>query len=309
MAVYGDILATIGGTPMVELARLARREGVNARIIAKIEARNPGGSTKDRAALYMIRDAEAAGALRPGMLLVEPTSGNTGLGLALAAAVLGYRLVLTMPDTMSIERRKLAAAYGADIVLTPGAEGMRGAVEAAERIAREQNGFIPSQFTNPSNARAHYMTTAREILADMEGEPIAAFVSSVGTGGTLTGNGRALKEADPATRVIAVEPAESPLLSKGKAGPHGIQGIGANFVPEVLDRALIDEVMTVTTAQALETARLAARCEGVLCGISSGAALRAALTLGARREYAGRAIVVILPDTGERYLSTALFGG
>lgn len=309
MAVYGDILATIGGTPMVELARLARREGVNARIIAKIEARNPGGSTKDRAALYMIRDAEAAGALRPGMLLVEPTSGNTGLGLALAAAVLGYRLVLTMPDTMSIERRKLAAAYGTDIVLTPGAEGMRGAVEAAERIAREQNGFIPSQFTNPSNARAHYMTTAREILADMEGEPIAAFVSSVGTGGTLTGNGRALKEADPATRVIAVEPAESPLLSKGKAGPHGIQGIGANFVPEVLDRALIDEVMTVTTAQALETARLAARCEGVLCGISSGAALRAALTLGARSEYAGRAIVVILPDTGERYLSTALFGG
>ena len=309
MAVYGDILATIGGTPMVELARLARREGVNARIIAKIEARNPGGSTKDRAALYMIRDAEAAGALRPGMLLVEPTSGNTGLGLALAAAVLGYRLVLTMPDTMSIERRKLAAAYGANIVLTPGAEGMRGAVEAAERIAREQNGFIPSQFTNPSNARAHYMTTAREILADMEGEPIAAFVSSVGTGGTLTGNGRALKEADPATRVIAVEPAESPLLSKGKAGPHGIQGIGANFVPEVLDRALIDEVMTVTTAQALETARLAARCEGVLCGISSGAALRAALTLGARSEYAGRAIVVILPDTGERYLSTALFGG
>lgn len=309
MAVYGDILATIGGTPMVELARLARREGVNARIIAKIEARNPGGSTKDRAALYMIRDAEAAGALRPGMLLVEPTSGNTGLGLALAAAVLGYRLVLTMPDTMSIERRKLAAAYGADIVLTPGAEGMRGAVEAAERIAREQNGFIPSQFTNPSNARAHYMTTAREILADMEGEPIAAFVSSVGTGGTLTGNGRALKEADPATRVIAVEPAESPLLSQGKAGPHGIQGIGANFVPEVLDRALIDEVMTVTTAQALETARLAARCEGVLCGISSGAALRAALTLGARSEYAGRAIVVILPDTGERYLSTALFGG
>ena len=307
MAVYGDILATIGGTPMVELARLARREGVNARIIAKIEARNPGGSTKDRAALYMI--PEAAGALRPGMLLVEPTSGNTGLGLALAAAVLGYRLVLTMPDTMSIERRKLAAAYGADIVLTPGAEGMRGAVEAAERIAREQNGFIPSQFTNPSNARAHYMTTAREILADMEGEPIAAFVSSVGTGGTLTGNGRALKEADPATRVIAVEPAESPLLSKGKAGPHGIQGIGANFVPEVLDRALIDEVMTVTTAQALETARLAARCEGVLCGISSGAALRAALTLGARSEYAGRAIVVILPDTGERYLSTALFGG
>ena len=309
MAVYGDILATIGGTPMVELARLARREGVNARIIAKIEARNPGGSTKDRAALYMIRDAETAGALRPGMLLVEPTSGNTGLGLALAAAVLGYRLVLTMPDTMSIERRKLAAAYGADIVLTPGAEGMRGAVEAAERIAREQNGFIPSQFTNPSNARAHYMTTAREILADMEGEPIAAFVSSVGTGGTLTGNGRALKEADPATRVIAVEPAESPLLSQGQAGPHGIQGIGANFVPEVLDRALIDEVMTVTTAQALETARLAARCEGVLCGISSGAALRAALTLGARSEYAGRAIVVILPDTGERYLSTALFGG
>ena len=309
MAVYGDILATIGGTPMVELARLARREGVNARIIAKIEARNPGGSTKDRAALYMIRDAEAAGALRPGMLLVEPTSGNTGLGLALAAAVLGYRLVLTLPATMSIDRRKLAAAYGADIVLTPGAEGMRGAVEAAERIAREQNGFIPSQFTNPSNARAHYMTTAREILADMEGEPIAAFVSSVGTGGTLTGNGRALKEADPATRVIAVEPAESPLLSKGKAGPHGIQGIGANFVPEVLDRALIDEVMTVTTAQALETARLAARCEGVLCGISSGAALRAALTLGARSEYAGRAIVVILPDTGERYLSTALFGG
>lgn len=309
MSVYENILDTIGSTPMVEMNRLSAAHGVKARIIAKIESRNPGGSTKDRAALYMIRDAEQAGKLKPGMLLVEPTSGNTGLGLALAAAVLGYKLVLTMPDTMSIERRKLAAAYGAEIVLTPGRDGMRGAVEAAERIAREQNGFIPGQFDNPANANAHYMTTAREILKDMDGEPVAAFISAVGTGGTLTGNGRALKEADASTRVIAVEPAESPLLSEGKAGPHGIQGIGANFIPKVLDRDLIDEVITVKTDDALATAREAARREGVLCGISSGAALKAALELGARDEYAGRAIVVILPDTGERYLSTALFEG
>lgn len=308
MAIYKNILDTIGGTPLVELNALALKAGAGARILAKLEARNPGGSAKDRAALYMIRAAESAGALKKGMLLVEPTSGNTGVGLALAAAVLGYQLVLVMPDTMSIERRKLAAAYGARIVLTPGALGMRGAVEEAERIAREENGFIPDQFNNPANAQAHYDTTAREILADMAGEPVAAFVSAVGTGGTLTGIGRALREADAGTRIVAVEPAESPLLSGGKAGPHGIQGIGANFVPGVLDRALIDEVMTVKTEDALETARMAARTEGVLCGISSGAALAAALRLGARSEYAGRTIVTVLPDTGERYLSTALFG-
>lgn len=308
MAIYKNILDTIGGTPLVELNALALKAGAGARILAKLEARNPGGSAKDRAALYMIRAAESAGALKKGMLLVEPTSGNTGVGLALAAAVLGYQLVLVMPDTMSIERRKLAAAYGARIVLTPGALGMRGAVEEAERIAREENGFIPDQFNNPANANAHYETTAREILADMAGEPIAAFVSAVGTGGTLTGIGRALREADAGTRIVAVEPAESPLLSGGKAGPHGIQGIGANFVPGVLDRALIDEVMTVKTEDALDTARMAARTEGVLCGISSGAALAAALRLGARSEYAGRTIVTVLPDTGERYLSTALFG-
>lgn len=308
MAIYKNILDTIGGTPLVELNALALKAGAGARILAKLEARNPGGSAKDRAALYMIRAAESAGALKKGMLLVEPTSGNTGVGLALAAAVLGYQLVLVMPDTMSIERRKLAAAYGARIVLTPGALSMRGAVEEAERIAREENGFIPDQFNNPANAQAHYDTTAREILADMAGEPVAAFVSAVGTGGTLTGIGRALREADAGTRIVAVEPAESPLLSGGKAGPHGIQGIGANFVPGVLDRALIDEVMTVKTEDALETARMAARTEGVLCGISSGAALAAALRLGARSEYAGRTIVTVLPDTGERYLSTALFG-
>lgn len=308
MAIYKNILDTIGGTPLVELNALALKAGAGARILAKLEARNPGGSAKDRAALYMIRAAESAGALKKGMLLVEPTSGNTGVGLALAAAVLGYQLVLVMPDTMSIERRKLAAAYGARIVLTPGALGMRGAVEEAERIACEENGFIPDQFNNPANAQAHYDTTAREILADMAGEPVAAFVSAVGTGGTLTGIGRALREADAGTRIVAVEPAESPLLSGGKAGPHGIQGIGANFVPGVLDRALIDEVMTVKTEDALETARMAARTEGVLCGISSGAALAAALRLGARSEYAGRTIVTVLPDTGERYLSTALFG-
>ncbi|MGI6183704.1 MAG: cysteine synthase A [Candidatus Fimadaptatus sp.] len=308
MAIYKNILDTIGGTPLVELNALALKAGAGARILAKLEARNPGGSAKDRAALYMIRAAESAGTLKKGMLLVEPTSGNTGVGLALAAAVLGYQLVLVMPDTMSIERRKLAAAYGARIVLTPGALGMRGAVEEAERIAREENGFIPDQFNNPANAQAHYDTTAREILADMAGEPVAAFVSAVGTGGTLTGIGRALREADAGTRIVAVEPAESPLLSGGKAGPHGIQGIGANFVPGVLDRALIDEVMTVKTEDALETARMAARTEGVLCGISSGAALAAALRLGARSEYAGRTIVTVLPDTGERYLSTALFG-
>lgn len=308
MAIYKNILDTIGGTPLVELNALAHKAGAGARILAKLEARNPGGSAKDRAALYMIRAAESAGTLKKGMLLVEPTSGNTGVGLALAAAVLGYQLVLVMPDTMSIERRKLAAAYGARIVLTPGALGMRGAVEEAERIAREENGFIPDQFNNPANANAHYETTAREILADMAGGPIAAFVSAVGTGGTLTGIGRALREADAGTRIVAVEPAESPLLSEGRAGSHGIQGIGANFVPGVLDRALIDEVMTVKTEDALETARMAARTEGVLCGISSGAALAAALRLGARSEFAGRTIVTVLPDTGERYLSTALFG-
>lgn len=308
MAVYRDVLETIGNTPLVELSRLAAAHGVGARILAKLESRNPGGSTKDRAALSMIRAAEASGELKPGMQLIEPTSGNTGLGLAMAAAVLGYQLTLVMPDTMSIERRKLAAAYGARILLTPGAQGMSGAVEAAERLAREQNGYIPSQFTNPANARAHYETTAREILRNMEGEPVAAFISAVGTGGTLTGTGRALREADAFTHIVAVEPAESPLLSGGKAGPHGIQGIGANFVPEVLDRGLIDEIMTVTTADAMDFARQAARREGVLCGISSGAALAAALRLGARAEYAGRAVVVILPDTGERYLSTELFG-
>lgn len=308
MAIYKNILDTIGHTPMVELQRLAAAHGVKARIVAKIEARNPGGSIKDRAALGMIRAAEAAGTLRAGMLLVEPTSGNTGLGLALASAVLGYRLILTMPETMSLERRKLAAAYGAEIVLTPGSEGMRGAVEAAERIAREQHGFIPSQFSNPANARAHYDTTAREILSDMEGEPIAAFVSAVGTGGTLTGAGRALLEADPTTRIIAVEPAESPLISSGKSGPHGIQGIGTNFIPAVLDRSVISEVITVSTAEAMDLARQAVRTEGVLCGISSGAAIAAALRLGARPEFEGKAIVAILPDTGERYLSTALFG-
>ena len=308
MAIYRDVLETIGNTPLVELSRLSAAHGVGARILAKLESRNPGGSTKDRAALSMIRAAEASGELRPGMQLIEPTSGNTGLGLAMAAAVLGYRLTLVMPDTMSVERRKLAAAYGANILLTPGAQGMSGAVEAAEALAREHNGFIPSQFTNPANARAHYETTARELLRDMAGEPIAALVSAVGTGGTLTGTGRALREADASTRIVAVEPAESPLLSGGQAGPHGIQGIGANFVPEVLDRSLIDEVMTVTTAEAMDCARQAARREGVLCGISSGAALAAALRLGARAEYAGRAVVAILPDTGERYLSTELFG-
>ncbi len=301
---HASILPIIGETPMVELSRFSEASGAQGRIFGKLERQNPGGSIKDRAALYMIRDAQERGLLKPGGTIVEPTSGNTGIGLACVAAVLGYRLILTMPQSMSVERRKLLAAYGAQLVLTPASEGMQGAVAKAEDIAREMNAFMPMQFSNPANARAHNEGTAREILQDMD-EALDALVACVGTGGTITGLSSALKKALPSLCVVAVEPEESPLLSGGKAGPHGIQGIGANFIPGLYDASLVDKVLTVSTRRAYEAARLLPRTEGLLCGISSGAALAAAVELS--KTMLGARIAVILPDTGERYLSTELF--
>ena len=300
MNIAENLLATVGNTPLVKINRL--NDG-KAEIIAKIEAFNPGGSAKDRVGIAMIEAAEAAGLLSPGGTIIEPTSGNTGVGLALAAAVKGYRLILTMPDTMSVERRKLLAAYGAELVLTPGAEGMRGSIEKAAELQKANPGsFIPQQFENPANPEAHRRTTAREILRDTDGK-VDVFVAGVGTGGTLTGVGEVLKEKLPQVKIIAVEPASSPLLSGGKASPHKIQGIGANFIPAVLNTGIIDRVMTVTDEDALDTARLAASKEGMLIGVSGGAALKAALQLSHEAEFAGKRIIVLLPDTGERYLS------
>ena len=304
MAIYGDITELIGGTPLVDVSRLA--EG-RVRLLVKLERQNPAGSVKDRAALSMIRQAERRGELRPGGLIVEPTSGNTGIGLAAIAAVRGYRVVLTMPETMSLERRKLLAAYGAEIVLTPGALGMQGAVDRAEAIAAANPGsFLAGQFDNPDNPLAHQETTGPEIWADTEGR-VDLFVAGVGTGGTLTGVGRYLKSQNPAVEIVGAEPAESPLLSGGTAGPHGIQGIGANFVPGNFDPAVCDRVVPVTTAEAVAAARRLARECAILAGISSGAALQAALELSRLPAYGGRTVVVLLPDTGERYLSTELF--
>lgn len=302
--IYRNVLETIGDTPLVKITKL---HAGKAEVVAKLEARNPGGSAKDRVGLAMIEDAEARGVLAPGALIIEPTSGNTGVGLALAAAVKGYKLILTMPDSMSVERRRLLAAYGAEIVLTPGAEGMKAAIDRANELQKANPGsWIPQQFCNPANTAVHRRTTAEEIWRDTDGE-LAAFVAGVGTGGTLTGIAEVLKERNPEIHIVAVEPDESPLLSKGCAGPHKLQGIGANFVPEILNRDVIDEVMAVSAEDAGETARRAAREEGMLIGISGGAALYAALELAKRPEMSGRRIVVILPDTGERYLSTWLF--
>ena len=298
------ILEKVGGTPLVEISNRLNKGG--AKVLAKIEFFNPGGSVKDRVALAMVEDAERRGVLNPGATLVEPTSGNTGVGLALVAAVKGYHLVLTMPETMSIERRKLAAAYGAEIVLTPGSEGMKGAIVKAKEIAETRGGVILQQFENPANPAYHRITTGPEIWADTDGK-VDAFVAGVGTGGTLTGTGRFLREKKPDIALYAVEPDTSPVLSQGKAGPHKIQGIGAGFVPQVLDRSLITEVLTVSAENAGKTARAAAAQQGLLVGISSGAALYAALELSKRPEYAGKTIVALLPDTGERYLSTWLF--
>lgn len=297
--IYSDITELIGGTPLVRLSRFAPGLGV----LAKLERQNPAGSAKDRVALSMLRAAEAEGRLAPGGLVIEPTSGNTGIGLAALAAALGYRAVIVMPDSMSPERVKLIAACGAEVVLTPGAEGMSGAVAKAEEIsARSPGSIVAGQFSNPANPRAHYETTGPEIWRDTDGR-VAAFVCGVGTGGTITGVGRYLKEQDPAVRVIAMEPASSPLLSEGRAGAHAIQGIGANFVPEALDTSVYDEVVTVTDEDALAAMRELARTEGLLCGVSSGAAAFAAREIARRPEFAGKNVVCLLPDTGERYLS------
>ena len=306
--IYTSTEELIGRTPLLELAATAREEKLEGRLLAKLECFNPGGSAKDRAAKAMLDDAEQKGVLVPGSVIIEPTSGNTGIGLALVASLRGYRSVIVMPDSMSVERQRLMAAYGAEVVLTPGALGMTGAIAKAEELAASiPNSFIPGQFVNPANARAHYLTTGPEIWEDTEGE-VDIFVAGVGTGGTLTGVGKYLKEKDPSVKIVAVEPAGSPLLSGGQAGPHGLQGIGANFVPAVLDRELIDEIVTVTETEAYASARAFGRTEGVLVGISSGAALWAAKEIARRPENGGKTVVVLLPDSGERYLSTPLFG-
>lgn len=298
----------IRGTPLLELNRFAAEKGLARPIIAKLEYFNPGGSAKDRIALAMIKQAEADGRLKPGATIIEPTSGNTGVGLALVAAVRGYRLILTMPETMSIERRQLVSAYGAKVVLTPAAEGMTGAIKEAERLRDSIDGaLILQQFENKANPAAHFATTGPEIWDDTEGH-VDVFVAGAGTGGTISGVGRYLKSKNPAVRIVAVEPASSPVLSGGKAGPHAIQGIGAGFVPAVYDSSVVDEVMTVSNDDAMSTTRLLARSEGLLTGISSGAAAWAAAELARREELRDKTIVTLLPDTGERYLSTGVFG-
>ena len=300
-----NILEKIGGSPLVGISDRLNKGG--ARVLAKVEYFNPGGSVKDRIALAMIDAAEESGSLKPGATIIEPTSGNTGVGLALVSAVRGYRLILTMPETMSVERRKLAAAYGAEIVLTPGEAGMKGAIAKAEELRdATQGAVILQQFENPANPAFHYRTTGPEIWEATNGE-IAAFVCGVGTGGTVTGTGKFLKERNPAVKIIAVEPDTSAVLSGGQPGPHKLQGIGAGFVPKVLDTSILDEVIPVTAENAGDTARSAAAKEGLLVGISSGAALWAALELAKRAEFAGKTIVALLPDTGERYLSTWLY--
>ncbi len=305
MCIYENITALIGHTPLLKLSRYGA--GLGATILAKLEKANPAGSAKDRVGLAMILAAEEAGLLTPGCTIIEPTSGNTGIGLASAAAVRGYNVILTMPDTMSAERRALLSAYGATLVLTEGKLGMTGAIAKAEELAQSIPGsFIPSQFTNPANPDIHYRTTGPEIWEDTEGQ-VDIFVAGVGTGGTITGVGRYLKEQNPAIQIVAVEPADSPLLSGGKAGPHGLQGIGANFIPEILDRELLDEVITVTTEEAYAAGKAMARQEGVLVGITSGAAVHGATLLANRPENRGKTIVALLPDTGERYLSTGMF--
>jgi len=305
MAVYTSASQLVGNTPLLELTALQKKLGLSAKVLAKLEYFNPAGSAKDRVALSMIRDAEEKGLLKPGSAIIEPTSGNTGIGLAAMAAARGYRTIIVMPDSMSVERQKLMTAYGAELVLTPGKLGMSGAIAKAEELAKEIPGsFIPDQFGNPANAKAHYQTTGPEIWKDTEGK-VDIFVAGVGTGGTVTGTGTYLKEQNPAISVVAVEPAASPLLSGGQAGPHGLQGIGANFIPKVLNTEIYDKVMPVTEEQAYEAARLLGRTEGILVGISSGAALYAALEIA--KENPGKTVVVLLPDTGDRYLSTPLF--
>ena len=306
-AIAHSVEELVGHTPLLELNRYGAKHQFQARVLAKLEYLNPAGSAKDRVGLSMILDAEARGLLKPGGTIIEPTSGNTGIGLACVAAARGYRVILTMPDTMSVERRALIAAYGAEIVLTPGAEGMAGSVAKAEELRRSIPGsIIAGQFENPANPEAHERTTGPEIWADTEGK-VDIFVAGAGTGGTVTGTGRYLKAKDPAVQIVAFEPASSPLLTEGHAGPHGLQGIGANFVPENLDRSVIDEILTVTDADAYAAGRELARTEGILVGITSGAAVWAAAELAKRPENRGKTIVALLPDSGERYLSTPMF--
>ena len=297
----------IGGTPLLEMTHIEREEGLEARILGKLEYFNPAGSVKDRIAKAMIDDAEKKGLLKPDSVIIEPTSGNTGIGLASVAAARGYRIIIVMPETMSVERRKLMKAYGAELVLTEGAKGMKGAIEKANELAKEiPNSFIPGQFINPANPAVHKATTGPEIWNDTDGK-VDIFVAGVGTGGTITGTGEYLKSQNPNVRIVAVEPASSPMLSKGTAGSHKIQGIGAGFVPDVLDTKVYDEVIAVENEDAFTTGRLIGRKEGVLVGISSGAAVWAAVQLAKRPENRGKTIVVLLPDTGDRYLSTPLF--
>ena len=307
MRIHKNVFELIGNTPLVELTNYENNHGLGARLIGKVEYFEPAGSIKDRIAKAMIDEAEANGLLDADTVIIEPTSGNTGIGLAAIAAARGSRIIIVMPDTMSVERRKLMRAYGAELVLTPGADGMKGAIAKAEELANEYpNSLIPSQFTNPANPAIHYRTTGPEIWEATDGE-VDILVAGVGTGGTISGAGAFLKEQNPNVQVVAVEPADSPVLSEGCAGPHGIQGIGAGFVPETLDTSVYDEVITITNDEAFETGRELAANDGLLVGISSGAAVAAAAKLAQRPENAGKNIVVILPDTGERYLSSAMF--
>ena len=305
--VYDSILDLVGKTPLVELKRIEEKEGLQAKLIAKVESFNPAGSVKDRIAKAMIEDAEAKGLLKEGSVIIEPTSGNTGIGLAAAATVKGYRMILTMPETMSVERRNIVKAYGAEVVLTDGTKGMKGAIEKADELAKEiPNSFIAGQFVNPANPETHKKTTGPEIWEDTDGA-VDIFVAGVGTGGTITGTGEYLKEKKPEVKVVAVEPASSPVLSEGVSGPHKIQGIGAGFVPETLNTGIYDEIIKVENEDAFKTGRDLAAEEAILAGISSGAALYAAIQLAKREENKGKTIVVLLPENGDRYYSTALF--
>ena len=305
--IYTSVAQLIGKTPLLALNNIAKHDGLKATVLAKLEGCNPAGSAKDRVALSMILDAEEKGILRPGSVIIEPTSGNTGIGLCSVAAARGYKCIIVMPDSMSMERRLLMTAFGGELVLTPGAGGMSAAIAKAEELAKEIPGsWIAGQFVNPANPKAHYLTTGPEIWEDTDGN-VDIFVAGIGTGGTITGTGKYLKEKNPNVKIVGVEPADSPLITKGKAGPHGIQGIGANFIPEILDTSLLDEVVTVTTEAAYAAGRRLGTEEGFLAGISAGAALHAALELAKKEENAGKTIVVLLPDSGERYLTTPMY--